>query len=124
VRLAFDTAFESTSVRLFVRDLTVRPDDLDAYLLGLLREAEPRAPAELMRAASSFVTTLGWPATLVRSRRAMAVRYDMLHFVVGALVVAEDEHALAAAAEPLRATLMSARPDFTGSCACIAELWK
>lgn len=124
MRLVFETDLDASGVRLLVRDLSVRPDDLDAYLLRLLRRADPDVPREILATASSFESTLGWPATIVRTRHAAAVRYDVLHFVGGALVIADDERALAAAAEPLRATLMSARPDFSGACACVADLWR
>lgn len=123
MRLVLETAFRSDSVHLYVRELAVRPDNLDNLLLRSIRRAVPGTPRDILRTVTAFETTLGWPASIVRTRRAVAVRYDMLHFVAVVVAIADDEETLAAHAEPLRATLMSARPDFTDSGACLSDFW-
>lgn len=125
MRLVFERQGEQplTGVTVLVVDPEVRPDSLDDYLLQLLRRALPEADAEVLAFASPFTTTLGWSGAIVRTRTVVAARYDFLHFVAGALALADSETALAAAAEPLSALFASARPDFAGSTACIADLW-
>jgi hypothetical protein len=124
VKLVFDSALLEDGLRVEIAHPVVRPDNLAAYLLELLRRGAPSAPAEVLSNATVFVTRLGWSGKLASYRNALAARYQMFHFVAGVLIVADSVEILTSAGAAIDELVLSARPDFSDEHACIASLWR